>query len=154
MGTMLMKVGTNYQYMEAHDNCVIIVKREVNIVRNDNITEMTVFYGDITSVIFKPEKLFEQGYLEIKCAGNIYDPEKYINGKNVNPYCIHFADKKIESEAKKFKELIEKKIFEAKSNTNNFSSTADEILKYKQLFDSGVISRAEFEMKKRKLLNS
>lgn len=40
-------------------------------------------------------------------------------------------------------------------NSSNFSeqSVADELKKFKELYDSGVISQQEFEEKKRQLLN-
>ena len=108
------RVGNDYRYMEAKNDCVVIVRREVKVIGGDRVSEMTVFYQDITSVVYKPSRLFECGYLEIKCAGNTYDPEKDISGKIVDPYCIKFADKKIEADAKAFKDYIEEKIRAAK----------------------------------------
>ena len=39
------------------------------------------------------------------------------------------------------------------SDSQNTISTADEIMKFKKLLDSGIITREEFEVKKRQLLN-
>ena len=146
------RVGTNYKYMEAREDCVVIVRRCVRIFGKDNVSEVVVFYRDITSVVYKPERLFACGYLEIKCAGNTYDPERDDGEKYIDPYCITFTSNKTEEEVKEFKKYIEKKVSEAKKQSVSNVSAANELLKYKKLLDAGAISKAEFDAKKRQLL--
>ena len=52
-------------------------------------------------------------------------------------------------------DFIIEKIHNNKNNSNVISggSVADELLKFKQLLDSGVISQEEFDKKKQELLN-
>lgn len=153
MESKYRRVGTQFKYMEAREDRVIIVNTDVKIIGNNNVSEVSVFYRDITSVVYKPDRLLACGYLEIKCAGNTYDPERYINGKIVDPYCIHFAGSKINTEAKEFKKFLEGKISEEKNKRSTGTNPADEILKYKQLLDAGAISKAEYDAKKKQLLN-
>lgn len=110
MERVYKRVGNAYDYMEAMSDYITIVRREVKIFGGDRVSEMTVFYSDITSVAYKPSRLFECGYLEIRCAGNTYDPEKDYKGKYIDPYCITFADKKIEADAKEFKKYVENRM--------------------------------------------
>ena len=49
--------------------------------------------------------------------------------------------------------LAEFKIFENATQTNVNLSNADELKKFKDLLDSGAITQAEFEEKKKQLLN-
>ena len=45
-----------------------------------------------------------------------------------------------------------RKVENNSNNTNNALSNADEIRKYKQLYDDGIITQEEFERKKQELL--
>lgn len=48
---------------------------------------------------------------------------------------------------------IQEILYQSKKSTNNLQlSAADELLKYKQLLDMGVITQSEFELKKKELL--
>lgn len=64
---------------------------------------------------------------------------------------ITFSNKKEALLMLELKEFIESKMNSIQTKNSNFS-TADELLKLKQLLDSGVINEKEFEAEKRKIL--
>ena len=64
---------------------------------------------------------------------------------------LHFQTKKEALLMLELKEFIENKMNSIQTKNSNFS-TADELLKLKQLLDSGVINEKEFEAEKRKIL--
>lgn len=75
--------------------------------------------------------------------------------KTVNDYikdenAIVLNSKKKYEVALQIKEYIER----MQSSTNNVNqvSSADELIKYKQLLDGGVITQREFDLKKKQLL--
>lgn len=111
----------------------------------------TLFYDDFTSVEFKPTGFMSYGYIQFNVPGH--------KQRKDNPAFDEYSfavEKKYESQAR---ELYEK-ILENKRNSKssggttviNQVSTADEILKLKQLLDAGVLTQDEFDAKKKQLL--
>lgn len=64
---------------------------------------------------------------------------------------IWFGGKEANNLYPKIEEFLSKQVDKKQSHNN--ISPADEILKYKQLLDSGIITQEEFELKKKQLLN-
>ena len=99
-----------------------------------------IYYTDIISVSASDGGLlFGNAFLQLNTAGRTYTISALAK---INGFCY-------------VKEQIEKKMATAKSKPKSNSqsvSTADEIAKYKDLADKGVISKAEFEAKKKQLL--
>ena len=112
-----------------------------------------VYIRDITSVEFKEPTLLSAGYLQVNFAGKTFRGDPVMQG---DEYSIPIAFKKMVPPAKAVWECINQLISEYKnSNTvqqSNTSSVADEILKFKNLLDNGIITQEEFEAKKKQLL--
>ena len=128
----------------------------------------TYFYTDISSVEFQAPAGMRQGYLRFVTAGTIrgasgtknflagpFGANKHIE-QDVDTLMLS-VDKKWQGDCQGFYDLLMQKVREAKQNRGsttvvNQASSADELLKYKQLLDSGVITQEEFDAKKRQLI--
>ena len=120
----------------------------------------TWYYSDITSVQFK-NCGWTAGFMEFTFGGGI-DAKRGgpISGMgNDNRFTfgaptIGLAKKKA-AEMEKVNDYIQERIAAAKRPTAAAVaplSGADEIMKYKQLLEAGIISQEEFEAKKKQLL--
>ena len=113
--------------------------------------EKTLFYDDFTSVEFKAKGLLSNGYIQFNVPGH----RQNTNNPAFDEYSFAF-DKKIEKQIRCFYEriLAFKKSYRSSNDTTivNQVSAADEILKLKQLLDSGVLTQDEFDAKKKQLL--
>lgn len=115
--------------------------------------EKTIYFRDITSIQFKETGL-TSGYLEFSFPGSRESRGLTERGENKFMFAaaVGFGGgKKLNEKATEIKKYIEKKINKTKNPVPQFSS-ADELLKFKLLLDSGVISVDEFEKKKSELL--
>ncbi len=124
----------------------------------------TVFYyKDLTGIDYKKPTMLVTGYIHFIIAGTVplgkdWGPFGTYNEslKDSNTYIFAASTKRANDETEKIYKLLLEKIDEAKSEkvsvVESFSA-ADEIAKFKNLFDQGVISEYEFEEKKRQLLN-
>jgi len=124
----------------------------------------TYFYPDITSVEFQPPTAMKPGYLRFLTAGTIrgasgtsaFSMNKHITN-DVDTLTLPFGKSRID-EYKKFYDFLMWKIRESKQPrggttvVNQQASAADELLKYKQLLDAGVLTQEEFDAKKRQLM--
>jgi len=122
----------------------------------------TYFYPDISSVEFQAPTLMRYGYLRFVTAGTIrgasgggvFSYNQIMN--DVDTLALMYEKKRLD-EYQKFHEFLMHKIREAKqprggTTVVNQASAADELLKYKQLLDSSVITQEEFDAKKRQLM--
>ena len=121
----------------------------------------TIYYNDISSVRFKNCGL-TAGFLEFTFAGGLpQNKGGFFKGLG-NDYRFTFGAPTFGLAKKKAKEMDEvyqyiqarmneSKTGKASSPVSQFSG-ADEIKKYKQLLDDGIISQKEFEAKKKQLL--
>lgn len=72
--------------------------------------------------------------------------------KDQNTLILRAFNKEIPNKSEEIYLYILEKISKSKSNGTFCNSTTDEILKFKQLLDSGIITQEEFEKKKQELL--
>lgn len=114
--------------------------------------DKSFFFQDITAIQLKNAGILS-GYIQFTIPGgneNVKGLFAAVNDENT----FTFRDKNLNESMKEIKNYIEQK----KSNINNNSSTqisvADEIIKFKELLDSGVLTPDEFDKKKQELLNS
>lgn len=104
----------------------------------------------VASVQFKKPGFFV-GYLQFGIYGAVEAKSNVFNA-NEDENTVTFSSKKTEL-AISIKNYIENAISQrSKSSSVRSESIADEILKFKQLADSGVITQEEFEAKKKQLL--
>ena len=79
------------------------------------------------------------------------ESKRGVTGAVHDENSITFSNKKEALLMLELKEFVENKMNSIQTKNSNFS-TADELLKLKQLLDSGVINEKEFEAEKRKIL--
>lgn len=148
--------GVRGRQLEVYkDRCVL----KVNVTAGSLITgnysdgEKTIYYADCIGVQFK-ESGIQIGYLQLETATGLMN-NRSDNFFNENSFT--FDESVVTNE--KMKEIanyIRERISEAKSKNNSTViaqvSSADELKKYKELLDSGVITQEEFDAKKKQLL--
>ena len=125
--------------------------------------DRTYYYKDITAVDFRKPSLIANGYLKVLTAGvqdnNGKKTDLYGTNmdtlKDPNTIALRAFKKETANKYEEFYKLIMQKINDAKSNSSNSNnnSAADELKKFKELLDAGVINEEEFNKKKKELLN-
>ena len=122
----------------------------------ETVGEKTLYATDITSVEFKEAQKFCIGYIRFAVLGGS-NIKKTTADAAEDPNAVPLAFVSKNSEAAEIKKYIEKMIRstrEANSSKQIVSSisVADEIKKYKELADLGIITQEEFDAKKKQLL--
>lgn len=121
----------------------------MNLMTQGSKGEKSIPIKSITAIQIKAPR-FTTGYIQFaysgasESKGGIMDAVKDEN-------TITFSSKKDLEQAKKLKAYIESLQNES-SQPAAQSSGADELLKFKELLDAGVISKEEFETKKKQIL--
>lgn len=119
----------------------------------------TFAYESISSIEFKEATLATNGYIHFNIEGdsgknNIVSLGKtFLAAQNENRF--DFSSRKKNEAALDAKNYIESQMIRAKKAPQavvNTISAADELRKFKQLLDEGIISQAEFDEKKKQLL--
>lgn len=106
-----------------------------------------IYFHNITSIQIKKPG-FAVGYLQFSIPGG-NESKRGVFDSTKDENTIAFAGKETYEKALKIKEYIEKKIL---SKNSNCSSSADEIEKLHSLMEKGILTKKEFEEKKKKLL--
>lgn len=138
--------------LELYEDKVIIRRKQQNafdIMIFGKVGDSIIPIDSITTIEFlKPDNWSKSGSLKFGVIG----------GPNLHPYSgidlniFSFGDEKQDIlDAVFIKDYIENSIVERKSERNNFS-TADELIKLKDLLDKGVITQEEFDAQKKKIL--
>lgn len=149
--------GVRGRYMEVYDNRVVIsTKATLGSLITGNISdgEKTIYYVDCIGVQFKKSD-FQIGYIQLETASALMN-NKSSNFFNENSFTFDTSvqtNEKMEEVAN----YIKKRVDEIKSSKNapavvSQVSAADEIKKFKELLDMGVITQEEFDAKKKQLL--
>lgn len=118
----------------------------------------TFYYRDISSVQFK-NCGWTNGFFEFTFSGGVDRPGGVWSGMNNDNRFIFGkptigAAKRLAAEMEPINEFIQNKIRESKNPQQIVPqvSSADEIIKFKNLLDQGIITQEEFEAKKKQLL--
>ena len=123
--------------------------------------DRTFFYRDLSGIDFKKPGL-TNGYIKFIVPGakdtsinNILMFTSSDSMSDENSVILRAFNKNTPALSEEMYEFLMQKIQESKNPTPSQStiSSADEILKYKQLLDAGIISQDEFDAKKKQLLN-
>ena len=118
------------------------------------------FYKDLSSVEYRKPTFFANGYIKFITAGtNETSQNRGIVGnttleasKDPNALILRAFNKEIPNKSEEIYSYILQKISENKNAGTLSNSNADEIMKFKQLLDEGIITQEEFERKKQELL--
>jgi hypothetical protein len=112
-----------------------------------NILLNSVFGGNTDKALME-----SISYIRFELKG-VNDIRTY--SPNQHPYTVTISSEQI-NEAKVLKKFLENKIREIKNTSRtpiqNQQSSADELLKYSNLLEKGIISKEEFDSMKKKLL--
>lgn len=112
--------------------------------------EKTIYYKDAVGVQYKPSTITD-GYIQVETAAGGLASSSAYGGEN----SIQFSGKNNE-EAKIIADYIRNKIEEVKTEPVGGSvqqvSPAEELKKFKELLDMGIITQEEFDTKKAQLL--
>lgn len=148
--------GVRGRYMKVYENRVLIgVKATFGSLVTGNVSdgEKTIYYRDCVGVQFK-ESGFQLGYLQLETASGIMNMQQ-SNFFNENTFTF---DTSVQSNDKMIEvaDYVRSKVEEAKNGGGQTIikevSAADELKKFKELLDMGVITQEEFDKKKTQLL--
>lgn len=131
------------------DRVVIQHKGVLNFFTMGMKGDKTLYYADITSVQFKKPGLLS-GYIQFSLPGGKEDTgglSSAFQDENTITLSGNAA------EAEKVVNYINQRLREVKTNKVQATfSPADELRKFKELLDMGIISQQEFDAKKRQLI--
>lgn len=122
--------------------------------------DRTFFYSDLTGIEYRKPTIMGNGYIKFISAGT-QETNQGIGKlgmttanaiKDPNTLILKAFNKEIPKKSEEIYNYILEKIHKEKASNTNSISNADEIMKFKQLLDQGIISQEEFEKKKQELL--
>ena len=137
------------------DKCIIATKAGIGSFITGNVSDgaKTIYYSDIIGVQLKKAG-FQIGYLQLETASGTMN-NKGDNFFNENSFTFEEA---LNYQIDEVADYIRKKIEEAKQQKNapvvvaGTVSPAEELKKFKELLDMGIITQEEFDAKKKQLL--
>lgn len=136
------------------DRIVIKHKGILNFMAMGLKGDKTIFFSDLTSIQLKKAGL-TSGYLQFSLPGG-KENTGGVFGATQDENTITFVAN-MNNLAEEVHEYINTKIRSLKNtvinNSNATLSIADELHKFKELLDMGVISQEEFDTQKKQLLN-
>lgn len=148
--------GVRGRYLKVYDNRAIIgTKATLGSFVTGNVSdgEKTIYYRDCIGIQFK-QSGFQIGYLQLETASGIMNM-KQNNFFNENSFTF---DTSVQSNEKmqEVADYVRSRVEEAKNGGNakieSTVSNADELKKFKELLDMGIITQEEFDAKKKQLL--
>lgn len=135
------------------DRVVIQHKGVLNFFAMGMKGDKALYYSDITSVQFKKPSFITAGYIQFSIPGG-KENTGGVMGAVQDENTITF-NSKVVAEAEKIVEFLNQKLREVKSGKGTVQaalSPAEELKKFKELLDMGVISQEEFDTKKKQIL--
>lgn len=147
----IKRLEGNYASLELFEDRAILYRSRMGRMATGGPNEKTMIYSKLSGVELKKPSFILAGYLQFSGSGLKASNGTLDAAKNENTIMFRNEYEKWEEAAK----FINDKISNGSSNHNTVQqlSPADEILKYKNLLDLGVISEEEFQAKKKELLN-
>jgi hypothetical protein len=151
----------NGQRLRVYEDGVVILERGM---KSDDLLPdyRTFFYNEILAVEFKNCGWFK-GSMEFKIKGSSKRLNE-LNAGKASSTVFEFSktslpeNRILAQKMEKVNMFIQVKVEEAQAANKNQPGTvisvADEIIKFKQLLDQGVLTQEEFDKKKKELLNS
>lgn len=138
--------------LEVYEDKVIIKHKGVlNFFAMGIKGDKTIYYTNLSSVEFKRAG-FVSGRIQFSLLGGRESTGGAFSAAS-DENTITFGKSTLNDEAEKIAEFINRRIGLARSSGSNMLSSADELKKFKELLDAGIISQEEFDAKKKQLLN-
>lgn len=149
--------GRNLYVFE--NKCVIQTIKGLDSLTTGNYTdgEKTIYYSDVIGVQFKRADS-QVGYMQLETASSQTKNgfNRSVDAFNENSFAFTkstVSNERMEDIFEFVKKQVEKNKSSVSAPTIQHSITsADEIVKYKELLDLGVITQEEFDAKKKQLL--
>ena len=134
----------------------IIIKREGFIPKiGHGFTkgDKTIYLNHITGIQLRLAGFFIPGYFQFTLPGGIESTKGFMDAR-LDENSVTFDRPEQNDSAKQLKQKIEELIQKSRQSTNQIVqvSSADELRKFKQLLDEGIITKDEFDRKKKELL--
>ena len=153
--TKLYEVSCAGITLSVYEDCVSLTpKGFLGFAAKGMAGERKIFYKDISSVQFRPSTKLLSGFIEFYFAG--HNTQKQGGGlfagtNNDNRFTFH---NKFLPDMVKINEYIQSKINNPSpaASAQQETSAADELRKYKQLLDDGIITQEDYNTKKKQLL--
>jgi len=151
MGKSIKKLEGTYASLELFEDRAILYRTMMGRIATGGPHEKTMIYSKLSGVELKKPGAMLAGYLQFSGSGLKTSDGTFDAAKNENTIMF----RKDYSHWEEAAQFINDKIASGSSNSNTIQqlSPADEILKYKNLLDLGVITEEEFQAKKKDLLN-
>lgn len=159
-GVRYCMVNNLGKILDVYDNKVVFSSTKststvvTGLVFGTSVTqgEKTIYYKDAIGVQYKPSSIVD-GYIQVEtAAGGVTSSSSQYGGEN----SIQFSGKERNAEAETIVDFIKKKIEEIKNapvgGVVQQLSPAEELKKFKELLDEGIITQEEFDKKKKELL--
>ena len=134
----------------------IVIKRKglISFMAHGLKGDKTIYYNNLTSVQFKKGNYLVNGYIQFSIkGGNESRGGAFAATSDENTIMITVQKN---DEAEEVVEYINNKLAEinnrAFGNVTQAVSPAEELKKFKELLDMGIITQAEFDAKKKQLL--
>ena len=136
------------------DHCVITGKKNLLgvIVGRALNGSKEFYYTDITSVQYKKASSLINGFIQFEYAGSHSGQQNF---GNENSFIIVKGKTDIEQCEKAYQYIKERVSFYKQQKNNPTITTispAEELKKFKELLDCGIITQEEFDTKKKELL--
>jgi len=143
--------GINGQ-LELYEDKIVIKRKGVlsKMTQGFFKGDKTIYINQITAIQVKPGTLWTNGYIQITVPGGL-ESKKGLFDATQDENTVIFTKKNNEL-VDQIKSKIEELISRQHTGYINQLSPADEIRKYKELLDDGLITQEEFEKKKKQLL--
>ena len=161
MSNEIFRIKGEMKTMVVYENKVMLEGEKGLIAAASGVTQGQKSFGyeSITSLEFKEATLLDNGHLAFNLQGDAGRSSVVGFGKAMmgfqNDNTFKFQKRSQNVEVQNIKNYIEDQMLKSKQTTQslvNAVSPADELRKYKQLMDDGIITQEEFNEKKKQLL--
>ena len=143
METFILKCTNGI--LEVYEDKVVISRKSVGGFITQSLKgDKTFFYSDLTGVEYRKPTIMANGYIKFIASGT------QETNHSIGKLGMTTADAAKDPNALILR-AFNKEVPNKEKGTNNISN-ADEIMKFKQLLDQGIISQEEFDKKKQELL--
>lgn len=144
-------VGHNGQINLLDDKLIISRKGFVAFLTNGLKGEKTIPFSSITAVQFKAANMWVNGYIQfsvqggVEGRGGVFDATRDENS-------VMFRGGEQHERFSKLKEIVEERLSAVRPGSPERISVADELEKFANLRDRGIITNEEFNSQKQKIL--
>ncbi|MBS7577629.1 MULTISPECIES: SHOCT domain-containing protein [unclassified Enterococcus] len=139
-------------YIKILDDKIIITKKGLlNAINQGLKGEKTIFIKNISAIQVKKNGL-TTGYLQFSLIGG-GESKGGVTAAVKDENTILFNNKKEYNQALEIKEYIENLISVGEHHISQEKSIPEQLKEYKELADIGIITKEEFDLKKKELLN-